>query len=150
MWQELTGLRQNRHEAIRKPYIMSSLEFITLQISLSAISQPPPKNSLCISCQFYIKRLQTSCTDIHFSKIFKNSSSSILPPRLDLHQYAYKAKRSTEYAINAPLYTALNHLEQAGTYARMLLVVLHLIRLSQAGWSQNCSTLTLINNCVCG
>ncbi|KAF7669875.1 hypothetical protein LDENG_00100560, partial [Lucifuga dentata] len=45
-----------------------------------------------------------------------------LPPCFDPHQYAYRANRSTEDAIATALHTALCHLEQQGSYVRMLFV----------------------------
>ncbi|XP_036072145.1 von Willebrand factor A domain-containing protein 5A [Oryzias melastigma] len=45
-----------------------------------------------------------------------------LPPTLDSHQFAYRANRSTEDAITTTLLTALSHLEQSGSYARLLFV----------------------------
>lgn len=43
-----------------------------------------------------------------------------LPPTLDPHQFAYRANRSTEDAITIALHTAPSHLEQQGSYVRML------------------------------
>ncbi len=40
---------------------------------------------------------------------------------MDLHQFAYRANRSTEDAV-ATAHAALSHLEQQGSYVRMLFV----------------------------
>lgn len=45
---------------------------------------------------------------------------SALLPTMDPHQYAYRANRSTDDAINTALHTVLRHLEHPGTYARLL------------------------------
>ena len=47
---------------------------------------------------------------------------SSLPPALDSHQIAYKANRSTVDAIATALHSALSHLEQQGSYTRLLFV----------------------------
>ncbi|CAJ1076957.1 uncharacterized protein LOC125983400 [Xyrichtys novacula] len=48
--------------------------------------------------------------------------TSHLPKSLDPHQFAYRANRSTEDAIASALHAALSHLEQQGSYVRMLFV----------------------------
>ncbi len=47
---------------------------------------------------------------------------SVLPDSLDPLQFAYHSNRSTEDAIAFTLHTALSHLENKNTYARMLFV----------------------------
>ena len=47
---------------------------------------------------------------------------SILSPTLDLFQFAYRAKRSTEDAICSALYPALTHLDSTYSYVRMLFI----------------------------
>ena len=58
-----------------------------------------------------------------FEKLVRTHIVSNLPPRLDPHQFAYRANRSTEDAIAAALHFALSHLEQRGSYVRGLLFV---------------------------
>ena len=57
-----------------------------------------------------------------FEKLVRAHITSILPPDLDPYQFAYRANRSTEDAIATALHSTLNHLEQKGTYARLLFV----------------------------
>ncbi|CAM4597207.1 unnamed protein product [Leuciscus chuanchicus] len=44
------------------------------------------------------------------------------PSALDPHQYAYRANRSTEDAISTVLHSALTHLDNSNSYARMLFI----------------------------
>ncbi|KAF7668955.1 hypothetical protein LDENG_00267500 [Lucifuga dentata] len=55
-----------------------------------------------------------------FEKLVLRHIKAALPPTLDQHQFAYRANRSTEDAINIALHTALSHLEHPGTYVRLL------------------------------
>ena len=48
--------------------------------------------------------------------------TATLARSLDPHQFAYRENRSTEDAIAIALHTALSHLEQQGSYVRMLFV----------------------------
>lgn len=59
------------------------------------------------------------CFETLVSSSFMVSS---LPPALDPHQFAYRVNRSTEDAIAMALHTALNHLEQLQSCARLLFV----------------------------
>ena len=45
-----------------------------------------------------------------------------MPRSLHPHQFAYRANRSTGDAVAAALHAALSHLEQQGSYVRMLFV----------------------------
>ena len=55
-------------------------------------------------------------------KLIRTHISSALPPGFDPHQFAYRANRSTEDAIATALHSTLSHLEQRGSYARLLFV----------------------------
>ncbi|KAF7642598.1 hypothetical protein LDENG_00255210 [Lucifuga dentata] len=55
-----------------------------------------------------------------FEKLGLRHIKATLPPTLDQHQFAYRANRSTEDAINIALHTALSHLEHPGIYVRLL------------------------------
>ncbi|KAF7642655.1 hypothetical protein LDENG_00253780, partial [Lucifuga dentata] len=57
-----------------------------------------------------------------FERLVLGHIKSTLSPALDQHQYAYRENRSTEDAISTALHTALTHLEQKGTYVRILFV----------------------------
>lgn len=45
-----------------------------------------------------------------------------LSPSLDIHQFAYRANRSTDDAISSALHAALSHLDESNTHVRMLFV----------------------------
>lgn len=55
-----------------------------------------------------------------FEKLVLSHITFFLPLVFDSHQFAYRAKRSTEEAITTTLHTALSHLEQSGSYVRLL------------------------------
>ncbi|KAI7804208.1 putative RNA-directed DNA polymerase from mobile element jockey-like [Triplophysa rosa] len=57
-----------------------------------------------------------------FEKLVRTYIVSILPPSFNPYPFAYRANRSTEDAIATALYSALCHLEQRGSYARLLFV----------------------------
>ena len=46
----------------------------------------------------------------------------ITDPLLDPLQFAYRSNRSVDYAVNLALHYILQHLDSAGTYARILFV----------------------------
>ncbi len=58
--------------------------------------------------------------EMHEAQLTQKSPSN--QAALDQHQFAYRANRSTDDAINTVLHIALNHLEHPGTYVRMLFV----------------------------
>uniref|UniRef100_A0A3B5Q3T5 Reverse transcriptase domain-containing protein n=1 Tax=Xiphophorus maculatus TaxID=8083 RepID=A0A3B5Q3T5_XIPMA len=57
-----------------------------------------------------------------FEKLVRGHITALLPPGFDHHQFAYRANRSTEDAVITALHAALSHLEQQGSYVRMLFV----------------------------
>ena len=57
-----------------------------------------------------------------FEKLVRGHITSLLPRGFDPHQFAYRANRSTEDAVATALHAALSHLEQPGSYVRMLFV----------------------------
>ncbi len=57
-----------------------------------------------------------------FEKLVREHICSVLPASLDPLQFAYRSNRSTDDAIAFTLHTALSHLENKNTYARMLFV----------------------------
>lgn len=57
-----------------------------------------------------------------FKKLVWGHIMSLLPNSFDPHQFAYRAKRSTEDAVARALHAALFHLEQPGRYAWLLFV----------------------------
>ena len=52
-----------------------------------------------------------------FEKLVRTHIISSMPPRLDPHQFAYRANRSTEDAITTALHSTLSHV-----YVRMFFV----------------------------
>ena len=88
----------------------------------SAIIVPIPKKSAVSNLNDYRPVALTSTAMKCFEKLILNHIKDSLPPTLDRHQFAYKANRSTADAINTALHCALTHLEQPGTYARLLFV----------------------------
>ena len=90
-------------------------------LKTSTIIPVPKKNS--VSClNDYRPVALTSIAMKCFEKLVRAHITSILPPDLDPYQFAYRANRSTEDAIATALHSTLNHLEQKGTYARLLFV----------------------------
>ncbi len=57
-----------------------------------------------------------------FEKLVWSHITASLPPTFDPHQFTYRANRSTEDAIATALHTTLTHVEQKGSYARLLFV----------------------------
>ena len=57
-----------------------------------------------------------------FERLVLSHLKSITDPLLDTMQFAYRANRSVDDAVNMALHFILQHLDSAGTYARILLV----------------------------
>lgn len=68
----------------------------------------------------------TPITMKHFKKLVRNHIISTLLPRLDPHQFAYRANKAMEDAIVIALHSALSHLEQLGSYAWLHFVAFNL------------------------
>ena len=76
-----------------------------------------------------------SCVKTHMNVI------SSMPPRLDPHQFAYQAYRSTEVAIATALHSTLSLLEERSSYVRMLSVDFSsLTAFFRTDWCSNCQT----------
>lgn len=82
---------------------------------------PVPKQTNISSPNDYRPVALTSINSKCFERLVLGHIKSTLLLTLDQHQYAYGTSRSTEDAFTA-LNTALTHLEQGGTYVRMLFV----------------------------
>lgn len=81
-----------------------------------------PKQSN-ISCLNYYRPLAlTPVVTKCFERLVLKRIKSTLPTHLDQHQYTYRTHRSTEDAIATTLHTVLTHIDQKGTYARMLFI----------------------------
>ena len=57
-----------------------------------------------------------------FERLILQHIKACLPSNLDPHPFTYRANGSTEDAIATALHTALNHLEQPGSYVRVLFI----------------------------
>ena len=90
-------------------------------LKTSTIIPVPKKNSVS-SLNDYRPVALTSVAMKCFEKLVRSHITSVLPPDLDPYQFAYRANRSTEDAIATTLHSTLNHLEQKGSYARLLFV----------------------------
>lgn len=81
---------------------------------------PLPKKSNISSLNDYRPVALTPIIMKCFEKLVRSHITSCLPPTLDPHQFAYRANQSTEDAIATALHTTLTHIEQRGSYARLL------------------------------
>ena len=81
---------------------------------------PVPKKSAVESLNDYRPVALTPVIMKCFERLVSKHIRTFLPPTLDPHQFAYRANRSTEDAITIALHSALSHLEQPGSYVRML------------------------------
>ncbi|XP_063058326.1 15-hydroxyprostaglandin dehydrogenase [NAD(+)]-like [Engraulis encrasicolus] len=57
-----------------------------------------------------------------FEKLVREHILCFIPPTFDPHQFAYRENRATEDAVATALHAALYHLEQQGSYARLLFI----------------------------
>ena len=83
---------------------------------------PVPKKTSITSLNDYRPVALTSTVIKCFERLVLAHIKYPLPPTLDQHQFAYRANRSTEDAINMALHSALTHLEHPGSYVRILFV----------------------------
>lgn len=83
---------------------------------------PVPKKSYISSLNDYRPVALTPVVMKCFEKLVRNYITSLLPQSFDPHQFAYRANKSAEDAVATVLHAALSHLEQRGSYARLLFV----------------------------
>lgn len=83
---------------------------------------PLPKKSTISSLNDYRPVALTPIIMKCFEKLVRRHIISCLPSTFDNYQFAYRANRSTEDAITTTLHAALSHLEQPGSYVRLLFV----------------------------
>lgn len=57
-----------------------------------------------------------------FERLVLQHIKTVVPSTLDPYQFAYRANRSVEDAVSLGLHRALEHLEKANTYVRVLFV----------------------------
>lgn len=85
----------------------------------SSVIVPLPKNTIN-TLNDYLPVALTPISMKCFEKLVRRHIIASLPPALDTHQFAYRASRSTEDTMATALHAALSHLEQRGSYVRLL------------------------------
>lgn len=103
-------------------YNMSLSQCIVPSCLKSTTIVPVPKQTAITCLNDYRPIALTPIVTKCLERLVLKHIKATLPPTLDPHQYAYRENRSTDDAINIALHTALQHLEQRGTYARLLFV----------------------------
>nr|BAB83841.1 ReO_6 [Oryzias latipes] len=101
----------------------SSLEMCVVPacLKLSTII-PVPKKSPVTGLNDYRPVALTSVVMKSFERLVLNHLKVITEPLLDPLQFAYRANRSGDDAVNMALHYILHHLDSADTYARVLFV----------------------------
>lgn len=80
-----------------------------------AIIVPVPMKSNISSLNDYRPVALTPTVMKCFERLILHHIKNSISATLDLHQFAYRANRSTEDAISLTFHTALTHLERQGT-----------------------------------
>ncbi|KAL0201453.1 hypothetical protein M9458_004640, partial [Cirrhinus mrigala] len=83
---------------------------------------PVPKKSKITGLNDYRPMALTSVVMKSFEKLVLAYLKDITGPLLDPLQFAYRANRSVDDAVNIGLYFILQHLDRPGTYVRILFV----------------------------
>ena len=83
---------------------------------------PVPKKTRITGLNDYRPVALTSVVMKVFERLVLAHLKSITDPLLDPLQFAYRANRSVDDAVNMALHYVLEHLDTAGTYARILFV----------------------------
>ena len=83
---------------------------------------PVPKKPSITGLNDYRPVALTSVVMKSFERLVLSHLKVITGPLLDPLQFAYRANRSVEDAVNMGLHYILQHLDSPGTYARMLFV----------------------------
>ncbi len=100
--QQITG-------AVRSPFMLQTLH-------------PIPKKSKITWLNDYMPVALTSVVMKYFEKLVLSHLKDITGPLLDPLQFAYRANRSVDDAVNMGLHYVLQHLDRPGTYVRILFV----------------------------
>ncbi len=103
-------------------------DILNLSLSLSVVPSclekstivPIPKKNVITCLNDWRPVALTPIFSKCFEKLVSDYICSVLPASLDPLQFAYRSNRSTDDAIAFTLHTALSHLENNNTYARML------------------------------
>jgi hypothetical protein len=83
---------------------------------------PVPKNTKLTCLNDYRPVAFMSIAMKCFERLVMAHNNTIIPETLDLLQFAYRPKRSTDDAISIAAHTALSHLDKRNTYVRMLFI----------------------------
>ncbi|XP_061633141.1 uncharacterized protein LOC133479775 [Phyllopteryx taeniolatus] len=83
---------------------------------------PVPKKPAISGLNDYRPVALTSVVMKSFERLVLDHLKSVTGPLLDPLQFAYQANRSADDAVNMGLHFILEHLDSAGTYARILFV----------------------------
>ncbi|MFM9587201.1 reverse transcriptase domain-containing protein, partial [Streptomyces caniscabiei] len=83
---------------------------------------PVPKKPRPTGLNDYRPVALTSVVMKSFEHLVLSHLKSITDPLLDPLQFAYRANRSVDDAVNMALHFILQHLDSSGTYARILFV----------------------------
>ncbi len=83
---------------------------------------PIPKKSKITGLNDYRPVALTSVVMKYFEKLVLTHLKDITGPLLDPLQFAYRANRSVDDAVNMGLHYVLQHLDRPGTYLRILFV----------------------------
>ena len=83
---------------------------------------PVPKKPRITGLNDYRPVALTSVVMKSFERLVLSHLKSITDPLLDPLQFAYRANRSVDDAVNMALHFILQHLDSAGNYARIMLV----------------------------
>src|SRR4029434_7277635 len=83
---------------------------------------PVPKHSKAASLNDFRPVALTPTIMKCFERLVLAHLKSCLPPTLDPLQFAYSQNRSTEDVISTALHSALSHLDNSNTYARLLFI----------------------------
>ncbi|CAI5668458.1 unnamed protein product [Oreochromis niloticus] len=89
--------------------------------SLPEISNNSSESTTISGLNDYRLIALTSVVAKFFKKLVLKHIKDCITPSFDPHQFAYKANTSTEDAISTALHSALHHLENPGTFVRMLI-----------------------------
>ncbi|XP_053699525.1 uncharacterized protein LOC128746481 [Synchiropus splendidus] len=83
---------------------------------------PVPKKTRITGLNDYRPVALTSVLMKSFERLVLSHLKSITASHLDSLQFAYRANRSVDHAVNQALHFVLEHLDSPGTYARILFV----------------------------
>ncbi len=100
----------------------SSLEICHVPAWFKTSTIPFPKKPRITGLNDYRPVALTSVVMKFFECLVLSHLKSITDPHLDPMQFAYRANRLVDDAVNMALHFILQHLDSSGTYARILFV----------------------------